>query len=92
MVGPNWIGTWRSGLWARQPPGPAVDITVTANGPRPRLHPEVLAGLRGEPLGEGLAGRWVQAFYVQAVTADGGGIAVQVGESEAVFRVRVPDD
>jgi histidine phosphotransferase ChpT len=69
-----------------------VDITVTANGPRPRLHPEVLAGLRGEPLGEGLAGRWVQAFYVQAVTADGGGIAVQVGESEAVFRVRVPDD
>jgi histidine phosphotransferase ChpT len=76
--------------------GAAVDITVIARGPRPRVHPEVLAGLRGEPLGEGMVGRWAQAFYVHAVAAASDGIrsaiSVDVTEGEASFRVSVIDD
>ena len=35
---------------------------ATPNGPA-RACAEVLAGLRGEPLGEGLGGHWVQALF-----------------------------
>ncbi len=48
-------------------------ISVTAAGPRARLHPDVHAGLEGRPRGDGLAGRWVQGAFVQAVTTSAGG-------------------
>ncbi|MFI4935140.1 MAG: histidine phosphotransferase ChpT [Caulobacterales bacterium] len=57
----------------RAPPGRTL-LGVEARGPRARLHPEVLGGLMGEPLGEGLGGRWVQAYYLHALVKSAGGM------------------
>jgi len=73
--------------------GGEVQVRVSASGPRARLYPEILAGLNGEALGEGLAGRWVQAFYVHALAASAGGaVSVQATEGEIIFQAAVPDD
>ncbi len=53
-------------------------IWVDAVGPRPRLYPEVRAGLEGHPCGEGLTGRWIQGAFIEAIIAAAGG-AVSVG-------------
>jgi histidine phosphotransferase ChpT len=51
----------------------------------------VLAGLRGEPLGEGLHGHWVQAYYVHLLTADAGGrVFADVREDRVVFAASIP--
>ncbi|CAN5171606.1 histidine phosphotransferase ChpT [soil metagenome] len=69
----------------------AVLLALEAVGPRARLRPEVLAGLRGEPQGEGLTGHWVQAYYLHAlVTAAGGRIEAQVVEEKVTLRARIP--
>ena len=51
--------------------GEDILMSVEASGPRARLRPEVVRGLRGEALGEGLSGHWVQAYYLYAF-AEGG--------------------
>jgi len=66
-------------------------VIVEASGPRARLHDEVLKGLKGLPLGEGLSGRWVQAYYLHAlVKAAGGMVAAEAGEDSVSFRAAVP--
>jgi len=71
--------------------GELIIITVEAVGPRARLRPEVLAGLRGERLTEGMAGHWVQAYYLHAlVTAAEGEVAAEVGEERVVLVARLP--
>ena len=66
-------------------------ITTTARGPKPRLHAEIAAGLAGEPLGDGLAGRWVQAYYVHAlVTAAGGRLQASADEEQVILTARLP--
>jgi len=66
-------------------------ITVTATGGRARLHAEVQAGLAGAPLGEGLAGRWVQAYYAHAIaTAAGGRLGAEADETRVVLRAELP--
>jgi len=69
----------------------AVAIAAEAAGPRARLRPEVLRGLQGQPLGEGLHGHWVQAYYVHLFLGDAGGrVFVDVGEERVVFAATVP--
>ena len=71
--------------------GEMIAIAVEAEGPRARLRPEVLAGLRGEPLGEGLHGHWVQAYYVHLFVTDAGGrVLVDVHEDRVTFAATVP--
>jgi histidine phosphotransferase ChpT len=71
--------------------GASLAIAAEAGGPRARLRPEVLQGLRGEPLGEGLHGHWVQAYYVSLFLADAGGrVFADVGEERVVFAATVP--
>jgi histidine phosphotransferase ChpT len=71
--------------------GASIAIAAEAVGPRARLRPEVLAGLRGEPLGEGLHGHWVQAYYVHLFLTDAGGrIFADVQEERVVFAATVP--
>lgn len=68
-----------------------VAITADAAGPRARLRPEVLAGLRGEALAEGLGGPWVQAAYLNAlVRAAGGQVGVELGEDQVALAAWVP--
>lgn len=69
----------------------AIAIAAEATGPRARLRPEVLRGLRGEPLGEGLHGHWVQAYYVHLFLEDAGGrVFADVGEERVVFAATIP--
>jgi histidine phosphotransferase ChpT len=69
----------------------AVAIAAEAAGPRARLRPEVLRGLQGEPLGEGLHGHWVQAYYLHLFLSDAGGrVFADVGEERVVFAATVP--
>ena len=66
-------------------------VAVEAVGPRARLHAEVLDGLEGRALGEGLSGRWVQAYYLQALLkAAGGSVAVETGEDRVAFKAVAP--
>ena len=68
-----------------------VAITADSLGPRARLRPEVLAGLKGEPLAEGLGGPWVQAAYLHAlVRAAGGQVAVELAEDRVSLAAWVP--
>lgn len=71
--------------------GASIAIAVEAVGPRARLRPEVLAGLQGAALGEGLHGHWAQAYYVHLFLADAGGrVFVDVNEEQVTFAATVP--
>jgi histidine phosphotransferase ChpT len=71
--------------------GETIAIVVEATGPRARLRAEVLAGLQGEALAEGLAGHWVQAYYLHALVGDAGGrVMVDVGEERVAFAATIP--
>lgn len=69
----------------------AVLLLLEAEGARARLRPEVLEGLRGEPLADGLSGHWVQAYYLHALLAAAGGrVEAHVEDGRVVVRARVP--
>ena len=71
--------------------GGSLAIAIECTGPRARLRPEVLAGLRGEPLSEGLHGHWVQAYYTHLLIGDAGGrVFAEPGEDKVVFAAAVP--
>lgn len=74
---------------ARQ--GDEILMSVDATGPRARLRPETLQGLRGEALSDGLGGYWVQAYYLHALLqAAGGHVDAVAGEGRVVLRARCP--
>jgi histidine phosphotransferase ChpT len=69
----------------------SVAIAIEAVGPRARLRPEVLAGLQGHPLGEGLHGHWAQAYYTHLFVGDAGGrVFADVQEERVVFAATLP--
>jgi histidine phosphotransferase ChpT len=69
----------------------SIALAVEATGARARLRPEVLAGLQGLPLGDGLHGHWVQAYYVHLLVGDAGGrVFADVGEERIVFAATLP--
>ncbi|HEY3950004.1 histidine phosphotransferase ChpT [Phenylobacterium sp.] len=71
--------------------GGSIAIAVEAVGPRARLRPEVLAGLRGEGPGEGLHGHWVQARYVNLFVGDAGGrVFADAGEEKVTLAATIP--
>jgi histidine phosphotransferase ChpT len=70
---------------------PWTAVIVDATGPRARIWPEVLAGLRGQGPGEGLSGRWVQARFLHAlVTAAGGAIAAEASDGAVSLKAILP--
>jgi histidine phosphotransferase ChpT len=72
--------------------GPEIVVKLEARGGRARLRPEAQAGLRGEPMSEGLPGQWVQTFYLQALVADAGGrLDWTIGEELIEISARLPD-
>lgn len=67
--------------------GVAAEISGTKVG----LRTEARAGLRGEPLGEGLAGRWIGgAFLSLAARAAGGHVTLEEGSEALTIRVSLP--
>jgi histidine phosphotransferase ChpT len=68
-----------------------IRLVVDAKGTRARLRPEILAGLSGARLTEGMAGHWVQAYYLHAlVDAAGGEVAAEIEPEHVVLSARVP--
>jgi len=71
--------------------GASLAIAIESTGPRARLRPEVLAGLQGMALGEGMHGHWVQAYYVHLFVGDAGGrVFTDVQEERVVFAATLP--
>ena len=71
--------------------GASIAIAAEAVGPRARLRPEVLGGLRGEPQGGGLHGHWAQAYYVHLFVADAGGrVFADANDERIVFAATIP--
>ena len=72
--------------------GASTVILVESTGQKPRLRPEVIAGLRGEPLPDGaLHGHWVQAYYVHLFVSEAGGkVVAEVGEEKVTFAATLP--
>ena len=63
----------------------------SAEGARARLKPEALTGLKGERLTEGLAGQWVQPYWLWlAVNESGGRLDVASDEGRVGLIARVP--
>lgn len=68
-----------------------VLMSIEATGPRARLRPEMLEGLHGEALTDGLGGYWVQAYYLHSLLkAAGGQVDALVAEGRVVLRARCP--
>ena len=66
-------------------------VKLEAKGPRVRLRPEAQAGLKGEPMTEGLPGQWVQAYYLHALVTDAGGrLESAIGEELITVGARLP--
>lgn len=68
-----------------------LHITGRADGARARLKPEALTGLNGQRLTEGLAGQWIQPYWLWlTVTEAGGGLTTTVEEGQVVLSAVMP--
>ncbi len=68
-----------------------VVMTTVSKGPKARLKAETITGLKGEQLNEGLAGQWIQGFWLAAVVREAGGrLLVDTGEDIVSLTVRIP--
>ncbi len=71
--------------------GDDILMAVEALSQKVRLRQEVLRGLDGLKLEEGLSGHWVQAYFVHALLrAAGGSLDYVVGPERAILRARCP--
>jgi histidine phosphotransferase ChpT len=71
--------------------GDQVLIRVEARSHRVRLRPEVASGLNGEKLDGGLSGQWVQAFYLNALVREAGGVLEHhVADEMLALTARLP--
>lgn len=62
-----------------------------AEGARARLKPEAAVGLKGERLTEGLAGQWIQPYWLWlTATQAGGSLHVMVEEGRIAIVARMP--
>lgn len=62
-----------------------------AEGARARLKPEAATGLAGQRLKEGLAGQWIQPYWLWlTVTEAGGALHVVVDEGRVAIVARMP--
>jgi histidine phosphotransferase ChpT len=69
----------------------AVRLSMRAQGPRVRLRAETADGLEGRPFEQGMAGHWVQAYFLKAiVTQAGGQIDYSVDEEAVCVNVVLP--
>ena len=68
-----------------------MQIKLEAVGARARLRAEAQEGLRGEAMTEGLAGQWVQTYYLAALVKDAGGsLTSEIGEDRVIVTATLP--
>lgn len=71
--------------------GGLLSIEGRAAGGRARLKPEAVAGLSGQRLVEGLAGQWIQPYWLWLTANEAGGaLHLQIEDSLVVMTARMP--
>ena len=69
----------------------ALFIEGFAAGARARLKPEAVAGLKGERLVEGLAGQWIQPYWLWLTVKEAGGaLHLEVEDGRVIMVARMP--
>jgi histidine phosphotransferase ChpT len=77
-------------LIAREEPG-MMRLELDAKGSRARLRVEAVDGLEGRPFGEGLAGQWVQTYFLRSIVDQAGGTLVfETGEDQVRVNIDLP--
>ena len=72
--------------------GGRMVIEGSADGARARLKPEAVVGLAGQRLTEGLAGQWIQPYWLWLTVHDtGGALAVTTDEGQVTLTSRMPN-
>lgn len=72
-----------------------VLLIGSAEGARARLKAEAVVGLRGERLTEGLAGQWIQPYWLWLTVRDAGGrldLAIEEGRVGLIARMPIRMD
>jgi histidine phosphotransferase ChpT len=68
-----------------------LSLHGVAVGARARLKPEAATGLAGERLTEGLAGQWIQPYWLWLTAREAGGrLDVTVGDGQVTLTTRLP--
>jgi histidine phosphotransferase ChpT len=68
-----------------------LSVTGVAEGARARLKPEAIAGLAGQQLSEGLAGQWIQSYWLWLTVAEAGGtLEATTEEGRVTLAARLP--
>ncbi|RZJ01658.1 MAG: histidine phosphotransferase [Brevundimonas sp.] len=63
-----------------------------AEGNRARLKGEAIAGFAGRPLEEGLAGQWIQPYWLWLTAHDAGGaLTTETEEGRVLLKIRMPN-
>tara|TARA_R110002167_G_scaffold18526_12_gene69308 strand:+ start:3683 stop:4342 length:660 start_codon:yes stop_codon:yes gene_type:complete len=71
--------------------GDVIVMEGAAVGARARLKPEATTGLAGARLNEGLAGQWIQPYWLWlTVTGSGGTLSVEIEEGQVRLLARMP--
>lgn len=71
--------------------GDSLFIEGFAEGNRARLKPEAAVGLAGERLVEGLAGQWIQPYWLWLTVTEAGGVLhVAVDEGRVALVAKMP--
>lgn len=71
--------------------GSVIVMDGTAIGARARLKPEATTGLAGARLSEGLAGQWIQPYWLWlTVTGAGGTLTAEVEDGQVRLLARMP--
>ena len=71
--------------------GDQLVLRGLAEGARARLKPEAAVGLAGQRLSEGLAGQWIQPYWLWLTVADtGGSLEVMTDDGRVEIVARMP--
>ena len=72
--------------------GDTVVLEGRAQGARARLKPEVVTGLNGQRLTDGLAGQWIQPYWLWLTVRDAGGtLDLAVEDGLVAITARMPN-
>lgn len=68
-----------------------LSLEADATGPRVRLKNEVATGLAGATLTDGMAGQWIQSYWLHTTVAEAGGhLAVESGDERVKISITMP--
>lgn len=74
-----------------KPDGNDLVLAFDGQGNRARLKTEVVQGLNGQPLTEGLAGQWIQPYWLHQIVQDAKGkLDFSTAQDRILIRIRLP--